>query len=177
MALWFEPSPTADTEIRTRFGTAVETAARAGLQSRPLTPRSALALVILLDQFPRNIWRGSAQAFANDAHALAVARQAVAAGFMPRLAPIEQPFLTLPFQHSESPDAQRESVRMCGEVVASAPPEWQPLLKSFHAYAQKHFDLIARFGRFPHRNLVLGREPTDEERVYMASGAETFGQG
>ena len=90
---------------------------------------------MLLDQFSRNIWRGTARAFAQDAQALDVARQAVAAGFLGELAPIEQVFLTLPFEHSESLDAQREAVRLCREIAAMAPPDWRPFMEGFLPYA------------------------------------------
>jgi uncharacterized protein (DUF924 family)/GNAT superfamily N-acetyltransferase len=176
-SFWFTPSAETDAECRERFRAQVEAAARGHYDSWTQTPRSALALVVLLDQFPRNIWRGTGRAFAHDAQALAVARQAVASGFMPRLAPIEQPFLTLPFQHSESLDAQRESLRLCEEIDVAAPPDWQPVLQGFVPYARQHFEIIERFGRFPHRNAVLGRASTAAEQAYLARGGETFGQG
>jgi uncharacterized protein (DUF924 family) len=177
MSLWFEASPATDAEIRERFGAAVEAAGRGERASWIGAPRSTLALVMLLDQFPRNIWRGTARAFSHDEQALADARQAVAAGFLSTLAPIEQPFLALPFQHSESLDAQRESLQLCDEIVANAPAEWRSLLESFHWYAQRHRELIERFGRFPHRNAILGRESTGEELRHLDAGAENFGQG
>jgi uncharacterized protein (DUF924 family) len=93
------------------------------------------------------------------------------------LAPIEQPFFTLPYQHSESLHAQRESVRLCHEIVAAAPTEWRPVLETFLPYAQQHHEIIERFGRFPHRNAVLGRASTRDEQTYLALGGQTFGQG
>jgi len=177
VSLWFTASAETDAQCRERFGTAVEAAARGELDSWTQAPRPALALVVLLDQFPRNIWRGTARAFAQDTQALAVARQAVAAGFLPELAPIEQPFLTLPFQHAETLGAQRESLRLCAEILAAAPPDWRALLESFLPYAQQHCELIERFGRFPHRNAVLGRVSTADEQAYLEHGGQTFGQG
>ena len=177
MSLWFEADSAMDARIRPRFGVAVDAAARGKLVSWTDAPRPALALVVLLDQFPRNMWRGTARAFAYDGEALAVARQAVAAGFLRELAPIEQPFLTLPFQHSETLEAQRESVRLCREIVTMAPLEWRPMLETFAPYADRHLELIERFGRFPHRNAVLGRVSTPDEEAYLAGGGETFGQG
>jgi uncharacterized protein (DUF924 family) len=176
-ALWFNASPEIDDRIREQFSTAVEAAARGELAAWTRAPRPALALVVVLDQFPRNIWRGTPQAFGCDAQALAAARQAVAARFLSGLEPIERAFLTLPFQHSESLDAQRESVRLWAEIVAAAPAEWRATLESFHSYAQRHFEVIARFGRFPHRNAMLGRTSTPEERAYLDTGGETFGPG
>jgi uncharacterized protein (DUF924 family) len=177
MEFWFGGAPETDARIREQFGAAIEVAARGELVTWADTPRGALALLVLLDQFPRNLWRETARAFAHDPLALATARQATATGFLHRLAPIEQPFLTLPFQHNESLEAQRESVRFCAEIVASAPPEWRATLETFHDYAQRHLVVIARFGRFPHRNAVLGRESTPEERAYLDGGGETFGPG
>lgn len=177
MPLWFGVAPETDARIRERFGETVEAAARGELASWAGTPRPALALVVLLDQFSRNIWRGTPRAFAQDAQALAVARQAVSAGFLRQLAPIEQVFMTLPFEHAESLHAQHEAVRLCREVVRAAPPEWRPFMESFLPYAEQHHELIERFGRFPHRNAVLGRMPTPEEESYLAGGGETFGQG
>ncbi len=177
MSLWFGASPKVDAQIRERFSASVEAAAAGQHASWTRAQRPALALVVLLDQFPRNIWRGTARAFAHDAQALAVARQAVAAGFVHELAPIEQPFLTLPFQHSEALDAQRESVHLCREILETAPPDWRPFLEGFLPYAQQHLELIARFGRFPHRNAVLGRVSTPEEEAYLDRGGDSFGQG
>ena len=176
MPLWFSVSPETDARIRERFGTTVEAVAGGEYASWAGDPRPALALVVLLDQFSRNIWRGTARAFAQDSQALAVARQAVAAGCFEELAPIEQVFLTLPFEHSESLTAQHDAVRLCREIAATAPPDWRPFLDGFQPYAEQHHELIARFGRFPHRNAVLGRVPTPEEEAYLAAGGETFGQ-
>jgi len=177
MPLWFEVSVENDARIRERFGAAVEAAARDELASWAGMSRPALALIVLLDQFSRNIWRGTARAFAQDAQALAVARQAVGAGFFRKLAPMEQVFLVLPFEHSESLDAQREAVRLCREIAVMTPPDWRPFIAGFLPYAEQHHELIARFGRFPHRNAALGRVSTPEEEAYLAGGGETFGQG
>jgi uncharacterized protein (DUF924 family) len=177
MPLWFTASAETDAECRERFGPAVEAAGRGERDAWMQAPRSALALVLLHDQFPRNIWRGAVRAFAHDARALAVARHAVGAGLLHAVAPIEQQFFTFPYQHSESLDAQRESLRLCRGIVAAAPPEWRPCLETFVPYAQQHFEIIERFGRFPHRNAVLGRVPSAAEREYLERGGETFGQG
>ena len=177
MSLWFEANPATDALIHERFGVAVDAAGRGELAAWTAAARPALALVVLLDQFPRNIWRGTPRAFAHDERALAVARQVLAVGFLRELAPIEQPFLILPFQHSESLQAQRESVRLCREIMTMAPVEWRTTLATFAPYADQHLELIERFGRFPHRNAVLGRASTEDEEAYLAAGGETFGQG
>ena len=175
-AFWFGASGEADALIRERFGPAVEAASRGDLDSWLDAPRSALAFVLLLDQCPRNIWRGTAKAFGHDHEALQAARGALARGHLNRLAPIEQPFLVLPFQHSESVDDQREAVRLGSEIARAAPGPWRPLLEGYLDYAKQHLALIVRFGRFPHRNAVLGRASTAEEEEYLAEGGATFGQ-
>ena len=140
-------------------------------------PRSTLALVLLLDQFPRNMWRGTGKAFAHDARALQTAREAVARGHLRNLAPLERVFLVLHYQHSESIEDQRESVRLSSEIVQAAPAAWQPVLEGHLQFAKQHFALIEQFGRFPHRNHVLGRTPTAEEEAYSRRGGASFGRG
>ena len=176
-AFWFGASREADSLIRERFGSAVEAAARREFDSWLQAPHSALALVLLLDQFPRNLWRGTAKAFAHDAQALGAAREAVSRGHFRNLAPIEQAFLVLPFQHSESIDDQHESVRFSSEIAQAAPEAWRPLLEGYLQFAKEHLALIERFGRFPHRNQVLGRAPSAEEEEYSSKGGASFGQG
>jgi uncharacterized protein (DUF924 family) len=174
---WFGASGEADSLIRERFASAIEAAARGELDSWVQVPRSALALALLLDQFPRNIWRGTAKAFTHDARALRVAKEAVARGHLHELAPVEQAFLVLPLQHSESVEDQRESVRLSSEIAQAAPKAWRPLLERYLQFARQHLALVERFGRFPHRNHVLGRRPTPEEEAYLREGGDSFGQG
>lgn len=173
---WFGASPEADALVRDRFSAAVEAAARGELESWLDAARPALALVLLLDQFPRNLWRGTARAFAQDAQGLRMARAAVARGHLPRLAPLEQAFLVLPYQHSESAEDQREALRLVSGIVRAAPPAWHPLLDRYREVAEQHRALIEQFGRFPHRNRILGRATTPEEDAYLAGGGVRFGQ-
>ncbi len=177
-AFWFgaAASEEVDSVVRQRFGPALAAAVRGDFDAWLQAPRSALALVVLLDQFPRNIARGTANAFAHDARALRVAKEAVARGHLEKLAPLERAFLILPFEHSESVEDQREAVRLSAEIALTAPAEWRPLLEQYLKYAKQHLALIERFGRFPHRNHVLGRAPTAEEEAYLAEGGTTFGQ-
>ena len=174
---WFGAASDTDAIIRERFFPAIEAAARDELAAWALEPRSALAEVILLDQFPRNVWRGTANAFAYDSRALDAARAAVAAGHLDRLAPVEQAFLVLPFEHSEAIQDQREGVHLSAMIAASAPAEWRALLERYLDFAVKHLEIIERFGRFPHRNRVLGRAATPGEIEYLAAEGERFGQG
>lgn len=176
-SFWFGASSEVDAQIRGQFLSAVEAAARGALDSWTDAPRAALALVVLLDQFPRNIWRGTAGAFAHDARALQVARESIARGHLSSLAPLERAFLVLPFQHSEAIEDQREAVRLSSELVQAAPAEWKPALERHLEFAKQHLALIERFGRFPHRNRALGRASTPEEEAYLGGGGATFGQG
>ncbi|HJQ84276.1 MAG TPA: DUF924 family protein, partial [Candidatus Binatia bacterium] len=170
-------SAEADALVRERFVGAIAAAASGELATWADAPRSALALVVLLDQFPRHVWRRTARAFAHDPQALATAERAVAAGHWSQLEPVEQAFLILPYQHSESLAHQRESVRLSHAIIDAAPPAWRPLLERYHDFAERHRALIERFGRFPHRNRVLGRDPTADEAAYLGAGGESFGQG
>ena len=174
--LWFEASREIDALVCERFTSWIEAAARAELWSWLGDPRSALARVVLLDQLPRNAWRGTARAFACDTLALATAEHATAQGYLAALSPVEQSFLVLPFEHSESISRQRASVRLTAEILAAAPPPWRPLVEGYHTYAVQHHEIVARFGRFPHRNTILGRASSAEEVAYLGGGGATFGQ-
>ena len=154
--VWFEQDPTFDAAC-TRFADALRSAKSGAFDHWTATPRGALALIILLDQFPRNLHRGSPDAFAADIKARDIARAAIAKGFDRSLGPIERAFMYLPFEHSEDLADQHESVRLC-ETLGGDPLD----------YARRHRDVILRFGRFPHRNAVLGRTSTIEEQAYLA---------
>jgi uncharacterized protein (DUF924 family) len=175
-AFWFRSTPETDALVRDRFTASVEAAARGELDAWKVEPRSALARVIVLDQFPRNIWRGTAGAFAHDANAIQAAEESVAQGHLAALSPVEQGFLVMPFQHVESLERQQESVRLYRGIVEAAPASWQRVVENFLKFAELHLELIERFGRFPHRNAILGRQPTAEEEDYLAAGGESFGQ-
>lgn len=128
------------------------------------TPDGALALLILTDQFPRNIWRGSAHAFATDALARGVADRAISRGFDMTFAPDLRQFFYLPFQHHEDPGSQARAVALTEKLTADGG------VADGLKYARLHQELIARFGRFPHRNDVMGRISTPEEIEYLAGG-------
>ena len=161
---WFGAEPVYDTALRERFETAHMSASRGELDAWSKTAEGALALVLLLDQIPRNIYRGSAHAFATDPLARGVAVPAVAAGF-DLAVPVElQIFFYLPFEHAEDSAIQRRAVALC-EAHASRGGD-----ESYLRYARLHADIIARFGRFPHRNTVLGRITTPEEAAFLAEG-------
>jgi uncharacterized protein (DUF924 family) len=165
---WFIKSAATDELIRSRFGASVEAALRGELQHWANgEARDALALILLLDQFTRNIFRNSARAFAGDDAALAIARRLAADGRHRELAPIERWFAYLPFEHSEGIEDQRESLRRFGELAQEGLAE--PLV-----WARMHCDVIARFGRYPHRNELLGRASTAEEIDFLRQPGSRF---
>jgi len=175
-AVWYGGDPAFDEAVRVRFEEYVDPAARGELDHWHATPRGTLALIVLLDQMPRHVWRGSARAFAHDRVALALARDALARGVDRELRVIERLFVLLPLQHAEDAAVQAESVSRHAALVAEAPAALTGVCEGSLAYAREHRDLIDRFGRFPHRNAVLGRAPTPEEQEFLAAGGARFGQ-
>lgn len=176
-ARWFRADPAFDTTIRERFGATVADAAAARLAGWSETARGTLALIVLLDQFPRNIHRGSAAAFAHDAAALTLCRDGLARDLDRELKPIERSFFYLPLEHAESAADQHESVALFTRLLDEAPPAFRDFAKNNLDYAIEHRDLIERFGRFPHRNDILGRRSTPEELEFLAASSNRFGQG
>lgn len=161
---WFEPSADIDREIAERFGVLHRHAAAGDIDDWANSPRSALALVIILDQFSRHLYRGKPEAWACDEQALRAARTAIIRGFDRPLEDREKAFLYMPFMHSERFSDQEESVRLF--TVANLDNA---------RYAIGHRDIVRRFGRFPHRNAVLGRDSTAEEQEYLDSEAAFHG--
>ena len=157
---WFKKDAAFDTEFRSRFEAAHHAAATGALDAWAQDATGALALLVLLDQLPRNTWRGSGHMYATDGKAQAIARAAVDAGLDEQIDdPKLRAFFYLPFMHSESLADQERSVQLCSK----ADPENL-------RFAQHHRDIIARFGRFPHRNAVLGRSTTPEEQRFLDEG-------
>ena len=165
-AVWFQRDDAFDAACA-RFTEAAREARSGALDGWATTPRGALALVLLLDQFPRNLFRGSAEAFASDAHARQIARRIVAAGFDASLTPVERIFAYLPFEHSEDLADQDESIRLFTALHDALGGETLD-------YAERHRDVIRRFGRFPHRNAALGRVNTPQEAAYLAEPGAGF---
>ncbi len=165
--IWFMGGKELDQQIDREFRGLVEAAARGELDGWTATPRGRLALVILLDQFTRNIYRGSPQAFATDAKAVEIATAGYEAKAFDAFDAIDHMFLSLPFSHSENLEHQKRAVRHGVHFANTARPEWKKMMRQAVDFARKHLDVIARFGRFPHRNAVLGRESTTEEREYL----------
>jgi uncharacterized protein (DUF924 family) len=164
-ALWFGATAATDAACRERFGGLVESALAGDLDEWAGGDRGLVALLLLLDQFPRNIFRASARAFSGDARALDLAQETIAGGHHQRLPAIHQAFLFLPLEHHEDLEVQEECVTLFEELAAVTGSD---LIAGFTRYAVAHRDVIARFGRFPHRNAVLGRESTAAELAWLA---------
>lgn len=174
--VWFSADPELDAEIRSRFGALLANEAAEVYDGWRSAPRSRLALIILFDQFPRNIHRGTADAYAYDDKALELCETGIDAGMDRSLEPLERMFFYMPLQHAEAPGPQQRSVAMFEALAESCPPDRRQFFELSLNFAREHRDLITRFGRFPHRNRVLGRESTAEEIAYIESGGKTFGQ-
>jgi uncharacterized protein (DUF924 family) len=166
--IWFQKNDALDAELRLRFGFLQSEAARGRLDAWQTRPKSALALILLLDQVSRNIYRGEPASFATDSRALAVARNTIAKGFDRGLLPVERWFVYMPFEHAEDMASQRESLRLFASLRSGADG------KSNIEWAKRHYDIIARFGRFPHRNGILGRESTAEEIEFLKQPGSGF---
>jgi uncharacterized protein (DUF924 family) len=160
---WFAKDEAFDADIKRRFLATYEAAARGELAAWEETPDGALALAIVLDQFPRNMFRNDARTYAADPAARAVADRAIARGFDQGLEVAERSFLYLPYEHSEDMAHQERSVALFRSMGDAELLKWADL----------HADIIRRFGRFPHRNAVLGRASTPEEEAFLASGGFT----
>ena len=157
---WFKQKPAFDEAIRLKFEPVHHAAARGEYDGWLDTAEGALALLILLDQFPRNLYRNSGHAFATDGKARSVARHAVTAGFHHEVEPVLQGFFILPFEHAEDLADQDEAVRLARELGDADDLKW----------AELHRDIIVRFGRFPHRNAALGRITTPNEQAFLDEG-------
>lgn len=166
--VWFRKKPRFDAEIRTRFISDYQLAAASKLDSWKSLPHSCLALILLLDQFPRNIFRGTPQAFATDPQAQYYTQYAVANGYDRQLLPVQRWFTYIPFEHSENLAHQHQSVELFGQL--NHEPECGESLD----WAIKHLKIIERFGRFPHRNKILGRETTAEEEEFLKQPGSSF---
>jgi uncharacterized protein (DUF924 family) len=167
--VWFKVDPAFDAELRARFMADYKAAAAGELDSLAERPEGALTLALLFDQVPRNLFRGEARAFATDERARAVADLAFRRGFERRLLPVQRLFFATPFVHSERLEDQRRALKLYADLRLFAETR-----DAFDA-AIEHFEIIARFGRFPHRNRVLGRPSTPEEEDFLARSNKHFG--
>ena len=165
--IWFAESPDVDEEIRAKFHTELTSAIEGKCLDWELNPRGQLALIIILDQFSRHIYRDSSKAFAQDDYALGICTKGMEEQADHALSLIERVFYYFPLLHSENLDCQERSIRAYQMLVELAFPETQIVYESFFKFAKHHYGIIRRFGRFPQRNIVLGRESTEEEINYM----------
>jgi uncharacterized protein (DUF924 family) len=177
MRKWFASTPDQDRELMQKFGALAQSAGRGELEQWADSARGRLALIILLDQLPRSLFRGTAEAFAGDPKALAICLEGLDRGQDRSLHALERLIFCMPLQHSESRSIQARSIDVFEDLASSV--DSGPLasvLETTADYAREHREIIERFGRFPHRNRTLGRPSTDEEREFLDSGGPTYGQ-
>ncbi len=165
---WFRKDPEFDQQVQERFGPLYERAAAGELDGWREEARSCLALVICLDQFPRNMFRGDGRTHATDDKALETARYALERALDRELPPFQRVFVYMPFMHSESVEDQRRSVELFGRLAE------KPGAPDLTSYAVGHMEIVERFGRFPHRNVILGRETTPEEAEFLTQPGSSF---
>jgi len=176
MDIWFGEDAVFDHEIKKEFADDVEQASEGNLGHWADEPRGRLALILLLDQFRRNIYRGTADAFALDNVAVKLCVQGIVEKKNKGLTPIQQAFFYMPLQHSESAKVQAKSVEIYNRLADAVSPTFRETFETIAQFAELHHDIIARFGRFPHRNKLLGRPNTTEEDEYLAGDSPDFGQ-
>jgi uncharacterized protein (DUF924 family) len=173
-ALWWSKDPDTDERLRRRFEPSVNSAARHGLNAWADTPQGLLSLILLTDQFPRNIYRATPKAFVFDAVARAWCLDGLARKVDHALRPIERVFFYLPLEHAESLEHQEQSVRLYSDLLEDVPRAQKSLFEVYVEYAVRHRDIIARFDRFPHRNAIFGRLSTPQELEFLAQPGALF---
>lgn len=172
--LWFGKSATHDWTVTQRFSETLKAASAGQLDYWADTPLGRLALVVVLDQFPHHIYRNQPQAFSTDPQALALSLAALAAGENQQLTSIERVFLYLPLEHAESLEWQGQSVALFEKLASESATDERALFDDFLKYARSHRDVVARFGRFPHRNAILGRVSSAEEIEFLKQPGSRF---
>lgn len=176
MEIWFSEDPVFDLEIQKEFADDVARASKGELDHWGKLPRGRLALIILIDQFRRNIYRGTAEAFAKDQLALKLCVQGAMEKKDKGLTAIQKVFFYMPLQHAESRKVQAKSVELFRRLAETVSPTQRQTFMTIAEFAELHKDIIDQFGRFPHRNALLNRENTPEEDQYLAGDSPTFGQ-
>ena len=177
MDVWFSENPVFDHEIEKEFLTDVEAASEGKLNHWAAESRGRLALILLLDQFRRNIYRKSVDAFALDKIALKLCVEGAMEKIDQGLTPIQRVFYYMPLQHAESRKVQAKSVALYERLAEAVSPTYKETFLTVAQFAELHRDIIDQFGRFPHRNKLLNRENTAEEAEYLADDSPSFGQG
>lgn len=177
MDTWFGEDAVFDHEIEKEFSVDVERACNGELDHWADEPQGRLALIILIDQFRRNLYRGTAKAFSHDKVALKLCVEGAMERKDKGLTPIQRVFFYMPLQHAESRKVQAKSVELYDRLAESVSPTLQETFLTVAQFAELHKDIVDQFGRFPHRNTLLGRENTPEEDEYLAGDSPDFGQG
>jgi uncharacterized protein (DUF924 family) len=177
MDTWFGEDPAFDKEIEDRFAGDIEMASQGQLDHWASEPLGRLALIILIDQFRRNIHRNTAKAFSMDKLALKLCVEGAMEKKDKGLTPIQRAFFYMPLQHAESAKVQAKSVELFTRLAESVSPTYRETFETIAQFAELHKDIIDQFGRFPHRNQLLGRDNTPEEDEYLAGDSPDFGQG
>lgn len=172
--LWWSKDPATDALLRERFEPVVADAASGALASWLATPIGRLSLIVLTDQFPRAMYRDTPQAFAYDSLARQWCKEGIAQGVDRKLRPVERIFFYLPLEHSEVLADQNEVVARFGDLVAGADTRLRTSFEGYLDFSVRHRDVIARFGRFPHRNRILGRDSTEEEHAFLGHPGSSF---
>jgi uncharacterized protein (DUF924 family) len=172
--LWWGKDEQLDAEIRERFGATLATAKAGELDHWADHARGRLALIVVLDQLSRNILRGDPETYAADEHARALTLRGLELGHDRELSPTERLFFYLPLEHSESLDDQERCVALMKQLAAEVDEDRRATFTGYIDYAIRHRDIIARFGRFPHRNAVLGRTSTPEELEFLTQPGSSF---
>jgi uncharacterized protein (DUF924 family) len=172
--LWWTKHPETDAHIKARFEAWLAKALNRELDAWDASAAGRLALILLTDQFSRNIYRDTPRAFASDALALAWCKEGLQQHVDAQLRPIERVFFYLPLEHAESLDDQDEAVTRFEALIAELEPQRRAAFEGFLDYARRHREVIARFGRFPHRNRILGRQSTAEELVFLSQPGSSF---
>lgn len=172
--LWWSKNPDVDTEIEARFSSYLPKVANGELEAWQQTSLGTLALILLTDQFPRNMYRGTAQAFAYDAIARALCKQGIKDSTDQSLRPIQRVFFYLPLEHSESLADQEHCLQLFQRLVAECEPRLKPQIAHYIDFAIRHRDIIERFGRFPHRNTILNRDSTPAETEFLKTPGSSF---
>jgi len=173
---WFEKGQQLDAQISSRFKVALTSAHQGAFDAWQHSAVGIMALILLLDQFPRHIFRGQAEAFSSDAKALQICLAGMDAGIDATLSPVQQSFYYLPLEHAEDLAMHDRCIEVLTQRLGEAAAEFKPYLTNSLEYVHRHRKIIARFGRYPHRNDVLDRVSSKEEQDYLGGSADRFGQ-
>jgi len=176
MDVWFGDDPDFDAEILSDYAHDVERASDGELDHWAQTPSGRLALILLLDQFRRNIFRGTPEAFSKDKVALKLCIEGAMGNLDSGLAPIYRVFFYMPLQHAESRKVQEKSIGLFSKIANAVSPTYKETFETIAQFAELHADIVMQFGRFPDRNKMLGRDNTAEEEEYLSADSPGFGQ-